>query len=148
MRKFPSEDASHDIFAHDYDSLSLQLENHAHEVIFGLVFEYTNPGDKLLDLGIGTGLGSYLFHKAGLRIYGLDNSKEMLDICRKKNISQDLKLFDIKEPHLPYDNQVFDQVISVGVFHFFQDLDRFFKEAPGYLKKEGFSVLPLKILTH
>lgn len=137
MRKFPSEDLVHDIFAYDYDSLSLQLENHAHEIIFGLVFEYTNPGDKLLDLGIGTGLGSYLFHKAGLSIYGLDNSKKMLDICRKKDISQDLKLFDMKESHLPYDDQLFDQVISVGVFHFFQDLDRFFKETHRTLKEGG-----------
>ena len=138
MRKIHSEAAAeHDNCAEDYDSLSLQLENHAHEVIFGLVFEYITEGDNLLDLGIGTGLGSSLFHKAGLSIYGLDNSKEMLNICQEKDISRDLKLYDFKESHLPYDDQLFDQVISVGVFHFFQDLDRFFKETHRILKEGG-----------
>lgn len=65
------------------------------------VFEYTNSGDKLLDLGIGTGLTSFIFKKAGLDIHGLDNLEIMLNICRKKNITRDLKLFDLKKGTRP-----------------------------------------------
>lgn len=36
------------------------------EVAFGLAYEYTNPGQTILDVGIGTGLGSVLFHWAGM----------------------------------------------------------------------------------
>lgn len=138
MNKIPSKSiANHDKWAGNYDYLSCELENHAHELIFGLVFEYINKGEKLLDLGIGTGLASSLFHKAGLKIYGLDNSKEMLNICRNKNLAYDLKLFDLKKSTIPYDNQLFDQVIAVGVFHFFKDLERFFKESHRILKEQG-----------
>jgi len=74
----------HDRYADDYDSLAMQYEYHTNEIIFGMVFEYVNSGDKLLDLGIGTGLSSILFQKAGLDIYGLDISEKMLKICKKR----------------------------------------------------------------
>lgn len=76
--------AEHDQYAEEYDYLVREYESHTSDIIFGLLFEYTDPGDKLLDSGIGTGISSFLFHKAGLNIYGLDNSEKMLDICRKR----------------------------------------------------------------
>ena len=31
------------------------------EVAFGLIYKYIQPGQSILDIGIGTGLGSVLF---------------------------------------------------------------------------------------
>lgn len=138
MQKIPSRTSTeHDTCAEDYDSLSHKLENHTHELIFGLVYEYTHKEDKLLDLGIGTGLSSSLFHKAGLTIYGLDNSQKMLNICREKNIAHDIKLFDLKEEILPYNDIIFDHVVAVGLFHFFKGLENFFIEVHRILKPGG-----------
>jgi ubiquinone/menaquinone biosynthesis C-methylase UbiE len=133
----PNFRTEHDRCAEDYDSLSHQYENFTSEIIFGLVFEYINSGEKLLDMGMGTGLSSYLFKKAGLGIYGLDNSEEMLKICKQKNIASDLKLFDLNENFLPYKDLEFHHIISVGVFHFFQDLESFFNESYRILKEGG-----------
>ncbi|MBM4240754.1 MAG: class I SAM-dependent methyltransferase [Euryarchaeota archaeon] len=127
----------HEKPASDYDSLAKQFEYHGFEIIFGMVFEYTNSGEKLLDLGIGTGLSSFLFKKSGLDIYGLDNSEEMLDICKKKNIARDLKLFDLNENIIPYNDREFHHVIAVGLFHFFNNLEKFFKESHRILKEGG-----------
>lgn len=123
--------------AKEYDSLSGQYEWYGGEVLFGLVFEYISAGDKLLDLGIGTGLGSIPFHKAGLKIYGIDNSEEMLDVCREKGISQNLKTYDLSEDKLLYDNNEFNHIISCGVFHFFADLEHFFSESHRILVPNG-----------
>lgn len=127
----------HNRYAEEYDSLSRQFESYTSEIIFGLVFEYINSGEKLLDIGIGTGLSSFLFKKADLKIYGLDNSEEMLKICRQKNIASDLKFFDLNENFLPYNDMEFHHVISVGVFHFFNNLENFFRESYRILKKGG-----------
>ncbi len=54
------------------------------EIVFGLAYQDTAPGETILDVGIGTGLASVLFHKAGLRVKGMDFSSEMLEVCRKK----------------------------------------------------------------
>jgi SAM-dependent methyltransferase len=52
------------------------------EVAFGLAYQHIQPGQSVLDIGIGTGLGSVLFRKAGLKVYGMDVSPEMLEACR------------------------------------------------------------------
>lgn len=135
--KIPKVKNGHDKCAEEYDSLSKQFECCSSDIIFGLVFEYIDIGEKLLDLGIGTGLSSFPFQKAGLKIYGLDNSKKMLNICRKKNIADDLKLFDLTENILPYNDHAFDHMIAVGLFHFFKDLEKFFRESQRILKEGG-----------
>ena len=67
---------------HVYDKRVKEYGWVGSEVAFGLAYEYTSPAQTILDIGIGTGLGSILFHKAGMFIYGLDNSDAMLDICQ------------------------------------------------------------------
>ena len=61
----------------------------APEVAFGMTYTYVQPGQSILDIGIGTGLGSVLFQKAGLEVYGMDISPQMLDrllpLCRQAN---------------------------------------------------------------
>ena len=47
---------------------------HIADLLFGLCYEFTRPGQRLLDAGIGTGLSARLFPRAGLTIYGMDFS--------------------------------------------------------------------------
>jgi predicted TPR repeat methyltransferase len=103
-------------------------------------------GEKLLDIGIGTGLSSRNFADFGLQIYGLDISHDMLEACRSKGFASDLKFFDLqkKEP-FPYDDCYFDHVICCGVLHFLDDLDFLFSDIERILKKSGilaFTIAP------
>ena len=41
---------------------------HGPAIAFGPAFPYTHPGECIPDIGIGTGLGSELFFRAGLRV--------------------------------------------------------------------------------
>ena len=54
------------------------------EVVFGLSYAYVQSGQSILDIRIGTGLGSVLFRTAGLAIHGMDNSPQMLEACQSK----------------------------------------------------------------
>ncbi|WP_440945114.1 class I SAM-dependent DNA methyltransferase [Methanosarcina sp. T3] len=128
---------AHDRSAVVYDRMSVMVEYHGHEVLFGLAYEYLSPGSNVLDIGIGTGLSSYLFHKAGLRVYGVDRSEKMLDICRKKGFATELRLFDLIAEGWPYEDSKFDNAIACGIFHFFEKLDIFFKEIGRVMKKDG-----------
>jgi ubiquinone/menaquinone biosynthesis C-methylase UbiE len=128
---------AHDQSAEIYDNMSVMVENHAHEVLFGLAYEYLSPGDSVLDIGIGTGLSSYLFHKAGLRVYGVDGSETMLDVCREKGFAAEIKLWDLEAEKWPYEDGQFENAIACGLFHFFKELDIFFKETSRVMKKGG-----------
>lgn len=127
----------HDRSADVYDDTSILVEYHGHEVLFGLAFEHLSPGDSVLDIGIGTGLSSYLFHKAGLKVYGVDGSEAMLDICRKKEFAVELNLCDLTAERWPYEDGKFENAIACGIFHFFEKLDIFFEETNQVLKKDG-----------
>ncbi len=75
-------------FAEKYDGAVKKQKWYGAEILFGMVYEYLKTNDKILDIGIGTGLSATAFHKAGLEIYGLDYSEEMLEACKQKNIAE------------------------------------------------------------
>ena len=129
--------SGHDEQAAEYDQQVREYKYFAHEALFGLNFEYVSPHDRLLDIGIGTGLGSLPFARAGMEIYGIDGSVEMLKMCKAKDFTKDLKQFDLQNLPLPYSDSFFNHVISCGVFHFFGDLQPMVKDVFRIIKQDG-----------
>jgi predicted TPR repeat methyltransferase len=120
-----------------YDRQCRQMEWHGHEALFGMMFEYVLPGQSILDAGTGTGLNAALFRKAGLKVYGIDLSEEMLGVCDDKKIAEELKVWDIGQPDWPYPDVSFDHATACGVFHFIGDLGVVFAEVRRVLKTGG-----------
>jgi predicted TPR repeat methyltransferase len=110
---------------------------HGPAVVFGLAFKYTKPGQTLLDIGIGTGLGSALFYKAGLNVTGMDISEEMLEVCRKKGFTVRLVCHDLTVSPYPFGDASCDHAVSTGVFQFFENLDLVFGEVGRILREMG-----------
>ncbi len=126
-----------DIFAPEYDTEVLANGWCAPEIVFDLMSEFILPGETLLDIGIGTGLSAFPFKKAGLSIYGIDGSIEMIKICDSKKIAIKLALCNLDRDFLPYKNTIFDHVISSGVFHLLGDLSKLFSNISRILRKDG-----------
>lgn len=120
--------SAHDKYASEYDAEIERYDCRIAEVLFGLCYEDIHPGESLLDAGIGTGISSLLFHRAGLRIAGMDGSQPMLDICAAKGIAESLICQDILSLPWRYPDASFDHVISCGVFHFIGELEPVFAE--------------------
>lgn len=127
----------HDRFASDYDRQVQKYNCFAADVLFGLCFEYVRPGQRLLDIGTGTGLSALPFAKAGLQVFGMDGSLEMLKICDSKNAGIVLQQFDLRNTPWPYADAFVDHVVACGVFHFFRDLEGFFAEAARVIRENG-----------
>ena len=127
----------HDEYAKDYDSLAKKYNSHMHALLFGMCYEYIKPGDYLLDIGIGTGLSSFLFAKAGLNISGFDGSAEMLKECEKKGFVKEIIQHNIQDFPLPYPDNIFSIIVCNAVFHSFGDLMPISKEAYRIIKPGG-----------
>jgi ubiquinone/menaquinone biosynthesis C-methylase UbiE len=127
----------HDQGAAHYDEQVHEYNSYAHDVLFGMSFEYVNPGASLLDLGIGTGLASWSFAKLGIEVHGCDGSAEMLKVCESKAFAKDLKIVDLNAVPLPYSDHFVDHVICCGVLHFFDDLEFVVKEVLRIIKPGG-----------
>jgi predicted TPR repeat methyltransferase len=106
------------------------------EVVFGLAYRYVQPGQSILDIGIGTGLSSILFLKAGLKVHGMDLSPQMLEACRSKGFTA-LHLHDLSKPPYPYDSESMNNAVCAGVLNFFSDLSPVFGETARILRKGG-----------
>ena len=89
--------------ATQYESQAAAIGWNGHEIMFGLMYEFLKPDDTLLDIGIGTGLSSLLFHKTGLRVSGFENSAEMLHVCRSKDFSGKIVQHDLRNLPFPYE---------------------------------------------
>ncbi len=77
------------------------------------------PGDKLLDIGCGTGA---LLHAVSIsyprtKLAGVDLSAEMIEIARAK-LGPAAVLERGRAEHLPFPDDTFDVVVSTSVLHF------------------------------
>jgi 2-polyprenyl-3-methyl-5-hydroxy-6-metoxy-1,4-benzoquinol methylase len=54
--------------AENYDEAAKAINWQGPSLVFGLLSQYIRPGQTVLDIGIGTGLGSEPLSRAGLRV--------------------------------------------------------------------------------
>ena len=131
-------------FVEKYDEAVKKQKWYGAEILFGMIYEHLKANDKILDIGIGTGLSAIAFHKSGLEVYGLDYSDEMLKACKQRNIAVDLQQFDLNNTPLPYQTNYFNHVSANAVLYFIPKLDALFSEISRILKKLEYGHLLLK----
>lgn len=80
-----------------------------------------NNGQKLLDIGIGTGL---LEEKISdnVEIHGVDISEKMLMKVQEKDLDINLKAGHFCD--LPYEDNIFDRIVSCFAFHHLTDEEK------------------------
>ena len=91
---------------------------------------------KILDAGCGNGKNMIYFKKNGHTVKGIDFSDSLLKICKSKDL--DVLNSDIR--NLPFDNNTFDNTISIAVIHHLsthEDRIKSIKELLRVTKKDG-----------
>src|SRR5919109_2725964 len=96
------------------------------------------PGQRILDVGCGTGVFLRLVADRGARPFGLDASESLLEIARERVREADLRAGEMEL--LPYDDDSFDLVTGFNSFFFAADLVAALREA-GRVAKPGAPVL-------
>ncbi|MDP3991895.1 MAG: class I SAM-dependent methyltransferase [Nanoarchaeota archaeon] len=78
-------------------------------------------GSKILDAGCGTGNLLHILggKNLGLKLYGTDISKKMMQIARKKVKEADIREISVTNLNKEFRENYFDYVFSVDAFHHF-----------------------------
>ena len=108
---------SYDEWAEDYDLDLLSFGYKIPAVITGLTGRYiTTENGKILDAGAGTGiLGESLALMGYNNIIGIDISKGMMEIARKKGVYRSLHMMTLGET-IDFPDDTFIGAIAMGVF--------------------------------
>lgn len=77
------------------------------------------PGQAVLDLGIGTGNLALLFAECGCAIWGVDFSAKMLAIARQKLPNATFAQADLRDAYPPAFQRRYDRIVSGYTFHHF-----------------------------
>jgi len=92
------------------------------------------PSDKFgVEIGVGSGRFAL---PLGIKV-GVDPSKKMVEISRKKGI----QVYEAVAEQLPFNDKTFDFVLMITTICFVDDLVKSFKEAYRVLKTDGFIVV-------
>ena len=98
-----------------------------------------HPGERVLDLGCGTGNAALLAARAGAAVIGIDPASRLLEIARERLADDGLDgSFVVGDAQaLPFRDGEFDAVLSVFGVIFAADAERALSEAIRVLKPEG-----------
>jgi SAM-dependent methyltransferase len=96
------------------------------------------PGQRVLDIGCGTGVFLRLVADRGAKPFGLDASEALLEIARERVPEADLQVGEMEQ--LPYDADSFDLVTGFNSFFFAADIVAALREARRVAKR-GASVV-------
>lgn len=130
-----------DRWSEKYDRSILQkiLFNKSHDVFFSEVLPLLRKDAKVLDVGCGTGKFALRLSRVtrGVKIHGIDFSKEMVNKARAKLKDEpvEFKVGDVED--LPYESNSFDIVTCANSFHHYPNQKKAVSEMRRVLKEGG-----------
>lgn len=85
-------------------------------------------GERILDVGVGTGRASLPLARKGFKVTGVDSSQAMLDECRRLAGDTPMELLQGDVLNLPVRNEYFDTVMALNVVTHFPHWQKVLEE--------------------
>lgn len=105
-------------------------------------------GNKIIDVGIGTGRGSLPLARRGLQVVGIDSSQAMLDETQRQAGTTPIELLQGDVEKLPCPDKCADTVLSLNVMVHFPHWQNVLSEWKRVLKPEGRIIFDIHSLDH
>ncbi len=127
-----------DDFARHFDAHLGALGYRVPELLAQALLPRLRAGDRVLDLGCGTGLVGQALSGHGLELAGVDLSPGMLAQARERGVYAELLVADIEQALRSTANAAYRAVLAADVFIYLGDLSKIFPETARALAPGGF----------
>jgi ubiquinone/menaquinone biosynthesis C-methylase UbiE len=129
-------------WANEYDNTLGKIKRHHQLLELAVKMSKVKDGERVLDIGIGTGLTSLKFLKAAdCTIIGIDNSRDMMDICTDKldklGLKDKIECRMMNAVSLDFPKESFDIVASTVSLHHVKNKYPVIKAIHSILKPGG-----------
>jgi len=95
-----------------------------------------DDGSRFLEVGCGTGHWSEYFSNRGFEVTGIDVSKEMIEVAKKKHIAN--SQFQVADgENLPFADESFDSAAAITTLEFTANPEKMISEMIRCVKKPG-----------
>ena len=111
------------------------IDRSLEKLIFRLVGP--SPGERVLDIGCGSGNHLLMFSKMGLNVSGIDASSHMISLARER-LSRRCLLNTCRAEDLPFDDNEFDLAVLINTVEFLDDPVQVLREAGRVTRKKIF----------
>jgi len=132
-----------DKFSKNYENFAFKQSlgtNYLNRIERDFILEsvLVRKGQKVLDIGVGTGRNAALLLDKGAIVEGIDISKRMMSEAKKKlkNERVNFTLADASK-RIPFKNNTFDHVICIRVLKYMPLWKNLINEVSRVLKKDG-----------
>jgi len=114
-------------FYRDICGNKLRLEGNImeHSFLLWTISRYVSPGDKVLEIGAGTGVMAYPLSQAGIKVISIDNDTEILRMApiNAAVFDADIEYQEADAFHLPFPDRAFKVAFSEGLLEHYSDED-------------------------
>lgn len=100
--------------------------------------DYIKAGDRVIDIGAGTGRLTKEIHKVGGIVTAVDTSHSMLEVLRRELPEIETKL--VADERLPFENESFDVAVSCDLMVHLFGIETFLKEHSRVIKSGGYII--------
>jgi len=104
-----------------YDQMSEKFSQTRKFFWRGMEFigDYVKDGDRVLDFGCGNGRLLELFQNKKIEYFGVDPSQKLIDFAQEKYKNSKFSKLDLSQSSLPLEDNFFNSIYSIAVFHHF-----------------------------
>lgn len=110
------------------------------DAIGAAIAALVGPGGTLLELGVGTGRMARPAARAGCQVWGIDLSRQMLEITQAIGVAG-IHLCQADMHDLPFAGEQFDAALAVHVLHLSQNISGVLSEAVRAVHPGGYIML-------
>jgi|KBSMisStaDraftv2_1062788.scaffolds.fasta_scaffold00187_21 2-polyprenyl-6-hydroxyphenyl methylase/3-demethylubiquinone-9 3-methyltransferase len=112
-----------------------------------LIDRYLVKDGSVLDAGCGSGVMSFYAAQKGNPVLAIDGSEEMIELCRKKSLSNPHLQLEFRVGKLPFrdllNDDRFDMIISSSVLEYISEYESCLDEFSAHLNPGGIAVISL-----